>query len=114
MVKIVYWSPLIKVGSFLVKGPKQCINLGAGILCGAAQAIGVEIFTKDSVNEALALTSAAEACKDELPIKLTTEYDEVSEIMKEGGKAAVSKAQAVMKSTCVDETCIAIFISRLD
>ena len=78
------------------------------------QAIGLEVFTKDSVNEALALKSAADACKDELPITITAEHDEVSEIMKEGGKAAVSKAQAVMKSTCVDETCIAIFISRLD
>jgi len=73
------------------------------------QAVGLEVFTKDSVNEALALKSAADACKDELPITITAEHDEVSEIMKEGGKAAVSKAQAVMKSTCVDETCIAIF-----
>ena len=109
MVKIIYWSLLPKVGSFLVKGPKQCLDLGAGILCGAAQAIGVEIFTKNSVNEALALKSAADACKDELPIKLTTEHDEVSEIMKEGGKAAVSKAKTVMTSTGVDEKCIEIF-----
>jgi len=39
----------------------------AGIVCGAAQAIGVKIFTQDSVNEALNLKSAADACKDELP-----------------------------------------------
>ena len=83
MVKIVYWSLLTKARSFLTKGSKQCINLGAGILCGAAQAGGVELFTKDSVNEALALKSAADACKDELPIKLTAEHDEVSEIIKE-------------------------------
>ena len=29
--------------------------------------------------------------------------------MKEGGKAAVSKSQAVMKSTGVNDKCIAIF-----
>lgn len=109
MVKIVYWSLLTKVGSFLTKGSKQCINLGAGILCGAAQAVGVEVFTRASVNEALGLKIAADACKDELPIKLTSEHNEVSEIMKEGGEAAVSKAQAVMKSSGVDEKCIAIF-----
>jgi len=110
MVKIVYWSSLLpKIGSFLAKGSKQCINLGAGIICGAAQAVGVEIFTKDSVNEALNLKSAADACKDELPIKLTTEHDEVSEIMKKGGKNAVSKAKAVMESSGVDKKCIAIF-----
>ena len=43
MVKIVYWSLLTKVGSFLAKSPKQCINLGAGFICGAAQAVGVEV-----------------------------------------------------------------------
>ena len=67
MVKIVYWSVLTKVGSFLAKGPKlsrKCINLGVGIICGAAQAVVVEVFTKDSVNEALRLKSAADACKD--------------------------------------------------
>lgn len=40
MVKIVYWSLLPKIGSFLVKGSKQCLNVGAGIICGAAQAVG--------------------------------------------------------------------------
>ena len=64
MVKIVYWSRLSKIGSFLTRGSKQCINLGAGIICGAAQAVVVEVFTKDSVNEALRLKSAADACKD--------------------------------------------------
>ena len=109
MVKIVFWTVLPHVGSFLAKGSKQCINLGVGIICGVAQAVGVEVFTKDSLNEALALKSAADVCKEELPIKLTTEHDEVSEIMKEGGKTAVSKAKAVMKSSGVDEKCIEIF-----
>lgn len=107
---IIYWSSLLsKVGSFLGKGSKQCVNLGAGIFCGAAQAVGVEIFTKNSVNEALTFKSAADACKDQLPIKLTTKHDEVSDIMKEGGKSAVSKAKAVMESSGVDKKCIAIF-----
>ena len=75
MVKIIFWSLLPNIGSFLAKGSKQCINLGAGIICGAAQAVGVEVFTKDSVNEALGLKSAADACKNELPIELTTEHD---------------------------------------
>lgn len=109
MVKIVYWSLLPKIGSFLTRGSKQCINFGAGIFCGAAQAVGIEVFTKDSVNEAFNLKGAADACKDELPIKLTTEHDEVAEIMQKGGKTAVSKAKAVMKSSGVDEKCIAIF-----
>jgi hypothetical protein len=83
--------------------------IGAGIVCGLAQALGAELFTQDSVNEALTLKSAADACIDELPIQLTTEHDQVAAIMKEGGKAAVAEAQAVMKSSGVDEKCIAIF-----
>lgn len=108
MVKIVYWSLLPKIGSFLAKGSKKCVNLGAGIICGAAQAAAILRF-KDSVNEALNLKIAADSCRDELPIKLITEHDEVSEIMKEGGKNAVSKAKAIMESSGVDKKCIAIF-----
>ena len=75
MVKILYWSLLPKIGSFLGKSSKQCRNFGTGIVCGAVQTVGVEIFTKYSVNEALGLKNAADACKDELPIRLTTDHD---------------------------------------
>jgi hypothetical protein len=70
--------------SFLAKNLKQCLNIGAGVICGVAQAVGVEIFTKNSLNEALNLKSAADACKDELPIQLTAEHDKVAQIMEEG------------------------------
>jgi hypothetical protein len=40
-------------------------------MCGVAKSVSIQIFTKDSINEALALKSDADACKDELPIKLT-------------------------------------------
>ena len=103
MVKIIYWSLVPKIASFVTKGSKQCLNIGAGIISGAAQAFGMEVLDKDSVNEALGLKQAADACKDELPIQLTIEHDEVAEIMKEGGKTAVSKAKAVMESSGVDE-----------
>ena len=109
MVKIVYWSILPQIRSLLGKTSQQCINLGAGFICGAAQVVGVEIFTKDSLNESLSLKTAAEACSDELPIKLTTEHDQVSEIMKDGGKTAVLKAKAVLKSSGVDQKCVEIF-----
>jgi hypothetical protein len=109
MVKIIYWTLLPKIVRFFSKSSTKCLNIGAGFVCGAAQVVGVEIFTKDSVNEALSLKSAADACKDELPIKLTTEHDEVYEIMREGGTTAVLKAKAVMKSSGVDERCIEIF-----
>lgn len=39
MVKIVYWSLLPKIGNFLAKGSTRCVNLGVGIICGAAQAV---------------------------------------------------------------------------
>ena len=53
MVKIVFWSNILpKIGSYITKVPTACINLGVGIFCGAAQAVGISIFTKDSVNEA--------------------------------------------------------------
>ena len=109
MVKIIYWTLLPKIVSLISKSSASCLNIGAGFVCGAAQAVGVEIFTKDSVNEALSLKSAADACKGELPIELTAEHDEVSEIMTEGGKNAVLKAKAIMKSSGVDERCIEIF-----
>jgi hypothetical protein len=82
MVKILYWSLFPTMGSFLAK---------------------------NSLNQALALKSAADACKDELPIQLTAEHDKVAQIMEKGGKTAVLKAKAVMKSTGVDEKCIEIF-----
>lgn len=82
MVKIVFWTNILpKLAGYITEAPKVCINLGVGIICGAAQAVGVEIFTKDSLNEALNLKSAANSCLDELPIKVTTEHDEVAEIM---------------------------------
>jgi large-conductance mechanosensitive channel len=64
MVKIVYWSLLPKIGNFLAKGSTRCVNLGVGIICGAAQAVSVEIFTKDSVNEVLDFKIAADSCRD--------------------------------------------------
>jgi hypothetical protein len=109
MIKIIYWTLLPKIVSLLSKGSNKCLNICAGFVCGAAQAAGVEIFTKDSVNEALSLKSAADACKGELPIQLTTEHGEVFEIMKEGGATAILKAKSVMKSSGVDEKCIEIF-----
>jgi hypothetical protein len=71
--------------------------------------MGVKVFTKDSINEALNFKSAADACRDELPIKVTTEYDEVAKIMAGGGKIAIAKAKAIMKATGIDEKCIQIF-----
>jgi hypothetical protein len=91
------------VKSFVAKNSKQCLNICAGIVCGFTQAVGIEIFTKNSLNEALSLKSASDACKDELPIQLATEHDKVAQIMEEGGKTAVLKAKAIMKSTGVNQ-----------
>lgn len=109
MVRIIYWALLPKIVGFVSKSSAKCVNIGAGFFCGAAQAVGVEIYTKDSINQALNLKSAADACKDELPIDLTTEHDQVSEIMAEGGKTAVLKAKAIMRSSGINEKCIEIF-----
>ena len=100
---------LPKVADYIMKAPKTCINLSVGVFCGAAQAAGLEIFTKNSVNEALNMKGAADACLDELSIKLTSEHDEISKIMTAGGKNAIAKAKAIMKSSGVDEKCIQIF-----
>lgn len=69
----------------------------------------MEVFTKGAVNEGLALTTAADGCKDELPLKLRTEHEKVSEIMTQGGTTSVLKAKAVMEWSGVDKKCIAIF-----
>lgn len=73
MTQIGYWSVL----TFIRRAPEKCVNLGVGIICGAAQAIGIEIFTKDSINEAIRMKSASDLCRDELPIELTAEHDEI-------------------------------------
>ena len=110
MVNLTYWlNPLPVLGKTLSSAPKVCINLGVGIVCGAVQALGLEVFTGNSVNEALDLKTAADLCQDELPVQLTSEYDQVASIMSEGGKGAVAKAKAVLKSSGVDDKCIAIF-----
>lgn len=107
---IVYWSNLLpKIGSLLSKSSKQCINLGTGLVCGALQTCGIEVFTKDAINEALNLKTASDACRDELPIQLTSEHDQVSEIMKSGSKDSISRAKSIMESTGIDKKCIAIF-----
>jgi hypothetical protein len=89
MVKCGFWLiPIRDIGKAIVSAPKVCINLGVGIVCGAAQAVGVEVFTKNSLNDAINLQQAASACRDELPVKLTSEHDQVAG---------------------VDEKCVAIF-----
>ena len=112
MVYPTFWlNPLPKIGKSLLSAPKVCINLGVGIVCGAAQAIGIEIFTKDTLNEAINLKNAADACQNELPVELTLtcEHDQIASIMSEGGKDAVVKAKAILKLVDVDNKCIAIF-----
>lgn len=69
----------------------------------------MEVFTKPSVDEALALKGAASACSDELPMELTIEHDQLAEIMNEGGKNAIAKARAVLKAGGVSDKCIEIF-----
>ena len=57
-------NPLVSIGKAIISAPKVCLNIGAGVFCGAAQAIGVEIFTKKSLDEAINLRQAADACGD--------------------------------------------------
>jgi len=110
MVKCVFWvNPFVSLGKAIIAAPKVCLNIGAGMFCGAVQAIGVEIFTKGSVNQALDLKQAAEACRDELPVKLTSEHDQIAEIMTEASKDSVVKAKAVLAGVGIDQKCIAIF-----
>ena len=63
MAQIVYWGLFPGFKTFLRERPKQCVNFIAGVGCGVAQAVGVEIFTKDSVNQALSLKTASDECK---------------------------------------------------
>ena len=109
MVKIIYWSILPGIAGFLAKRSQQCANLGVGIICGAAQAIGVKLYTQSSLDEALNLKSAAEICKDDLPVEIVPERDKIVEFMTEGGRESISKAKAAMKSAGIDQRCIEIF-----
>lgn len=110
MIKIVFWSPILtKIVNSVVQAPMFCINLGFGIVSGAGKSLGVKILTKDSINEALSLKESTDACRNQLPIQLTTEHDEVAEIMTGDGRGAISTTKAVMKKTGIDKKCIAIF-----
>lgn len=108
MTQIHYWS-MLPIRTFVATRSKQCINLAAGLICGAAQVLGAEIFTKTQLDEALAVRTLADTCKDELPVKLTSEHDEIAELMNEGGLNAVSKAKGILKTAGVSDKCIEIF-----
>lgn len=110
MVKCVFWAnPVGSVAKAILSTPRVVVNICAGMFCGAAQAVGVEIFTKNAANEAIELKQAADACRDELPVRLTSQHDQVAEIMQESGKDAVVKAKAVLETAGVDKKCISIF-----
>jgi hypothetical protein len=55
------------------------------------------------------LKNLSDLCKDELPIALTYEHDQILEIMNIGGDNSVLKAKAVLESVGVDEKCVVIF-----
>ena len=111
MVNIIYWSLLPKIGTFVSKRSQQCLNIGADIVVGVCEFVGMELYTKAkaSLNEAMNLKGAAYSCSEKLPIKLTEGYEKVEKIMKTGGKDAISQAKAVMKENGVDKKCIEIF-----
>lgn len=94
----------------LTKIPNFCINVVAGLFCGAAKAVGADIFTQYHADEVLEYQEAAKTCLDELPLnRLTPEYSQVSELMTEGGTKNVIKAKSILRSAKVSEKSIAIF-----
>ena len=110
MVKCVFLvQPFVSIGKAILSAPRACLNIGAGVFCGAAQAIGVEIFTKKSLDEAINLHQAAQTCRDELPVRFTSDHDQIAEIMQEARKDSVVRAKAVLEAAGVDEKCVAIF-----
>jgi len=41
MVNIIYWSLLPKMGTFVSKRSQQCLNIGAGIVVGVCEFVGM-------------------------------------------------------------------------
>ena len=82
-----------------------CFNIAAGVVCG----VGVQIYTKYTINEAMEYSKAALSCNDQLPLAAGDAHDKVAEIIEEGGKGAVSHAKAILKSSGVSDQCVAIF-----
>jgi hypothetical protein len=41
MVNIIYWSLLPKMGTFVLKRNQQCLNIGAGIVVGVCEFVGM-------------------------------------------------------------------------
>lgn len=90
-----------------MKSSDHCINIGVGISYGTIEAVKDSInqsLERQSQNPSVNKSSVNQSVSDELPIPLTTENDEVSEIITEG-----NSLQYFLKSTKVSKKFIRIF-----